>query len=192
LKLRPSRLSLARAGLAAAVLLASAAVYAANDAYADGSASLAADGEQAFGAIQYAQIPYPDAEARAADPVTRVNDSGQLGYEMAAAEQESVADAPHDDNTTGPGIGMGVAPLFDNYGVIRAGAGHENSAYVALGFSADRWTMEAADTPDNLDKNAFSYGFGVNGSSSNFEYMMSVDQENNGVAAIGLRFTSAF
>ena len=45
---------------------------------------------------------------------------------------------------------------------------------------------------DGRNKNALSYGFGVNGTSSSFEYMMSVDQENNGVAAVGLRFMSVF
>jgi len=87
---------------------------------------------------------------------------------------------------------MGVAPLFDTYGVIRARSSQDKSTYIALGFISDELTMDAATTSENRDKEAFSYGFGVNSSSSNFEYMMSLDQEINGVSAVGMRFTSVF
>jgi hypothetical protein len=76
--------------------------------------------------------------------------------------------------------------------VIRASSNHDKSTYVALGFIADELTMDEAGTSDSRDESAFSYGFGVNSSSSNFEYMMSVDQENRDVTAIGMRFTSEF
>jgi len=174
------------------MLFVSSSVYAGNEAHVDGSASLTTDGEYAFGAIQYAKDPYLEDELQDPEPVTWADNSARLSHDIVAAGQKSMHGSPPADGTTGPGIGTGVAPLFDSYGVIRAGGSDANSAYVALGFSTDKWTMEAADTPDTGDKNALSYGFGVNGSSSNFEYMMSVDQETNSVAAIGIRFTSAF
>jgi hypothetical protein len=52
--------------------------------------------------------------------------------------------------------------------------------------------MDEAGTSDGRDDNRFSYGFGVNNSISNFEYMMSVDQGNYEVSAIGMSFISKF
>jgi hypothetical protein len=52
--------------------------------------------------------------------------------------------------------------------------------------------MDEAGTLDGRDDSGFSYGFGVNNTSSNFEYMMSVNQGNYEVSAIGMRFTSEF
>ena len=87
---------------------------------------------------------------------------------------------------------MGVAPLFDSYGVVRASGSQGKSTYVALGFISDELTMDEAGTSDSRNESGFSYGFGVNDSSSNFEYMMSVGQENHEVSAIGMRFISEF
>jgi hypothetical protein len=52
--------------------------------------------------------------------------------------------------------------------------------------------MDEVDKSDSRKDSGFSYGFGVNNSTSNFEYMMSVDQENYEVSAIGMRFISEF
>jgi len=188
-----SRLSLMLAGLIGGVLLlASSGVYAGNEAYLDSTPSLAADEEQASGAFQYTVLSYPEDELDETKPDVWVNNHGQLAYENEAIEEPAVVDSLDSSNTPGTDIGMGVAPLFDTYGVIRASNSDDKSTYIALGFISDELTMDEADTSDSRDKNAFSYGFGVNGSSSNFEYMMSVDQENNGVSAVGMRFTSAF
>lgn len=117
---------------------------------------------------------------------------GQLANENVALEEKSVDDSLDSSSAPGTSIGMGVTPLFDTYGVIRASSNHDKSTYVALGFISDELTMDEAGTSDSRDESAFSYGFGVNSSSSNFEYMMSVDQENRDVTAIGMRFTSEF
>jgi hypothetical protein len=154
---------------------------------------LAADEDRASGAFQYTVISYYEDGVDGAKPGAWVGNYGQLANENVALEEKSVNDSLDSSSSApGTGIGMGVTPLFDTYGVIRASSSHDKSTYIALGFISDELTMDEDDTSDSRDRTALSYGFGVNSSSSNFEYMMSVDQENRDVTAIGMRFTSEF
>ena len=193
MKYKPSRLPAILIGLiGGVVLLASSAVHAGNETYLYSSPSLAANEGQAPEAFHYTVISYHEDMAERAEPVALADDHGQHAYENLVLEEKSVDGTQDASSTPGTGIGMGVTPLFDTYGVIRASSSHDKSTYVALGFITDELTMDEDDTSDIRDKNEFSYGFGVNSSSSNFEYMMSVDQENNGVSAVGMRFISEF
>ena len=188
-----SRLSPILTGLVGGVvLLASSGVYAGNEDYLYSSPSLAADEDRASGAFQYTVISYYEDGVDGAKPGAWVGNYGQLANENVALEEKSVNDSLDSNSASGTGIGMGVTPLFDTYGVIRASSSHDKSTYLALGFISDGLTMDEDDTSDSRDESAFSYGFGVNSSSSNFEYMMSLDQENRDVTAIGMRFTSEF
>ena len=194
MKYKLSRLSPILTGLiGGVVLLASSGVYADNEAYLYSSSSLAADQDRASGASQYTVAFYHEDGVDGAKPGAWVGNYGQLANENVALEEKSVNDSLDSSSSApGTGIGMGVTPLFDTYGVIRASSSHDKSTYVALGFISDELTMDETGTSDSRDESAFSYGFGVNSSSSNFEYMMSVDQENRDVTAIGMRFTSEF
>ena len=190
---KPFRIPLILTGLiGGVVLLASSGVYAGNEDYLYSSPSLAADEDRASGAFQYTVISYYEDGVDGAKPGAWVGNYGQLANENVALEEKSVNDSLDSNSASGTGIGMGVTPLFDTYGVIRASSSHDKSTYLALGFISDGLTMDEDDTSDSRDESAFSYGFGVNSSSSNFEYMMSVDQENRDVTAIGMRFTSEF
>lgn len=153
---------------------------------------MAANEDRASGAFQYTVASYHEDGVDGAKPGAWVGNYGQLANENVALEEKSVDDSLDSSSAPGTSIGMGVTPLFDTYGVIRASSNHDKSTYVALGFISDELTMDEAGTSDGRDESAFSYGFGVNSSSSNFEYMMSVDQENRDVTAIGMRFTSEF
>ena len=174
------------------VLLASSGVYAGNEAYLHSSPSLAADEDQDSGAFQFTLISFLEDELDREKSDAWMDNSGQRKDENVVLEEKSVDDSLDSSSTPGMGAGMGVTPLFDTYGVIRASSSHDKSTYLALGFISDELTMDEADTSDSRDKNELSYGFGVNSSSSNFEYMMSVDQENDGVSAVGMKFTSEF
>ena len=174
------------------VLLASSGVYAGNEAYLYSPSSLAADEDQAYEAFQYTLLSYHEDEFDGAKPGTLVGNHEPLAYENVALEETSVDDSLDSSSTPGTGVGMGVTPLFDTYGVIRASSSNDKSTYLALGFISDELKIDEDDTLGSEDKNALAYGFGVNGSSSNFEYMMSVDEESNGVSAVGMRFTSEF
>jgi hypothetical protein len=190
---KPFRIPLILTGLVGGVvLLASSGVYAGNEDYLYSSPSLAADEDRASGAFQYTVISYYEDGVDGAKPGAWVGNYGQLANENVALEEKSVNDSLDSNSASGTGIGMGVTPLFDTYGVIRASSSHDKSTYLALGFISDGLTMDEDDTSDSRDESAFSYGFGVNSSSSNFEYMMSLDQENRDVTAIGMRFTSEF
>jgi hypothetical protein len=193
MKYKPSRVPRILTGLIGGiVLVASSSVYAGNESYHYSSPSLAADEGQAAEAFQYTVISYHEDEFDGAKSGVRVDDYGQLTHENVAREEKSIDDSLNVSSTPGTGLGRGVAPLFDTYGVIRASSSHDQSTYVALGFISDELIMDEDDTSNSSDKNALSYGFGVNSSSSNFEYMMSMDQENRGVSAVGLKFTSEF
>jgi hypothetical protein len=118
---------------------------------------------------------------------------GRLTNESATIEERSTGDSLDDRRgILGTGLGMGVAPLFDTYGVLRTASSHDKSTYFALGYILDELTMDEVDKSDSRKDSGFSYGFGVKKSSYNFEYMMSVDEANYGVSAIGMGFTSKF
>jgi hypothetical protein len=172
------RLPLILAGLVGgAVLLASSGVY------ANGGAP-----EE----FQHIPATYHEDGIDGVKPIARVGEYQQISGEDGAIEAKPVDDwLTGRSSTPGTSVGLGAAPLFDTYGVFRTSGSHK-STYVALGFIADELTMDEVGTSDSRDESGFSYGFGVNKSSSNFEYMMSVDQGNYDVSAIGMRFTSEF
>ena len=193
MKYRPTRLPLILTSLiGGVVLLASSGVYAGNDASLHSSPSLAADEGQASEAFQYTLVSFIEDELDRAKSGAWLDNDGQPKDENVFLEEKSVDDSLESSSTPGMGIGMGATPLFDTYGVIRASSSHNKSTYLALGFISDELIVDEDDTLDSMDKNALSYGFGVNGSSSNFEYMMSMDQENSGVSTVGMKFTSEF
>ena len=89
-------------------------------------------------------------------------------------------------------IASGVAPLFEEYGVVRASGNLPNSTYLALGFVVDDETLGETELPGSWDVIDLSYGIGISSSAYDVEYMLSVDEENRGVSAIGLGITSRF
>ena len=179
MKYELSKLSLILTGLiGGAVLLASSGVYASN-------------GDS--GGFQYSLASYHENSHGGAKSTVWMGEYGQLTNENVTIEEKSLDDwLGRRSSALGTGIGMGVAPLFDSYGVVRASGSQNKSTYVALGFISDELTMDEAGTSDSSNESGFSYGFGVNDSSSNFEYMMSVNQENHEVSTIGMRFISEF
>jgi len=176
---KPSKLPLILTGLiGGAVLLASSGVYA---------------GSEASDGFQYTPVSYHEDGFDGAKQTSWAGKYGQLTNENVIIDERSVDDwLDRRSNTPGNGIGMGVAPLFDTYGVFRTSGSHDKSTYVALGYISDEFTMDEAGTSDSRGDDRFSYGFGVNNTTSNFEYMMSVDQENYEVSAIGMSFISKF
>lgn len=179
MKYKLCRLPLIFAGLiGGAVLLTSSGVY------ADSGAS-----EE----LEDSLVAYSEDGIDGAKPTAWVGKYGQLSIANGTIEEISVDDSLDErSGTPGTGIGMGLAPFFDAYGVFRTSSNHDKFTYVALGYVADELTMDEAGTLDSRDDSGFSYGFGVNNASSNFEYMMSVNQGNYEVSAVGMRFTSEF
>ena len=179
MKNKPSKISLILTGLiGGVVLLASSGVYADN---------------RISGEFQYTPATYLEDGFDEAMSTAWMGKYGQLTIENVTNEEKAVDDSlVRRSSAQETGIGMGVAPLFDTYGVFRTSSNHKQPAYLALGFISDELTMDEAGTSDSKANSGFSYGFGVNNSSSNFEYMMSVDQENYEISAIGMRFISEF
>ena len=161
-----------------AILLASSGVYA---------------GSATFDGLQYSLASYQENGFDGAKQTSWAGKYGQLTNEDVITDERSLDDwLGHRSDILGMGIGMGVAPLFDTHGVFRTSDRNDKSTYLALGYISDELTMDEAGTSDSRDDNRLSYGFGVNNSTSNFEYMMSVDQENYAVSAIGMSFISKF
>jgi len=179
MKYKLSQLSFILTGLiGGAVLLASSGVYAGNGVSEE---------------LQYSLVTYHKNGFDGANPAAWMGKYGQLAIEKGAISESSVDDSQdRRSSIIGTGIGIGVAPLFDTYGVFRTSSNQDKSTYVALGYISDDLTMDEAGTLDSRDDNGFSYGFGVNNASSNFEYMMSVNQGTYEVSAIGMRFVSEF
>jgi hypothetical protein len=157
------------------------------------SPSLAADQDRNFAKFQYTLVSYHENEFDGAKPTARMGKYGQLTNENVTVEEKLVDDSlDRRSSTPGTGIGVGVAPMFDTHAVYRTGSNHDKPAYVVLGFISDELTMDEVGRLDSRDDSVFSYGFGVNASTSNFEYMMSMDQENYEISAIGMSFISEF
>ncbi len=179
--------------IAAVVLLTSSGVYAGGGAYLYDSTSSAVDADQASREFQHSLVSYHENEMNGAKPILLVGEYGVLTSENEAIEERSVNDfLDRKRSTVETGIGMGVTPLFDSHGVFRTSSNNDQSTYAVLGFIADKLALDEAGTSDSVDDNGLSYGFGVNKSSFNFEYMMSMDNESYEVSAVGLRFTSEF
>jgi hypothetical protein len=157
------------------------------------SPSLAVDENQVFGGFQYSLASYHDDGVDGAKSTALAGKYRQLTNENMAIEAKSVDGwMARRSSAPGAGIGIGVTPLFDTYGVFRTSSSQDKSTYLALGFISDELSIDETGTSDSLDESGFLYGFGVNSSSFNFEYMMSVDQGNYEVSAIGMSLTSEF
>ena len=130
----------------------------------------------------YSEGEYDGAKANA-----WVDIYGQFNNENTTIEKiEAEELLEHRKNALGTSIGLEVAPLYGTYGVFRTSIMNDESTYLAVGITADELSLDETDSLDSRDGGEFSYGFGVNNSSYNIEYMMYMDEENYGVSAISL------
>lgn len=174
------------------VLLASSGAYAGSGAYLFNATAPSEDAEQVSGDFQHSLVSYHESGLNGAKPIVWTGEYGELVSENVAIQESSVNDLTNRSTSNmEAGIGMGVTPLFDTYGVLRTSSNNK-STYAVLGFLADEMILDDADTVEGSEDVRLSYGFGVNKSSSNFEYMMSMDEGSKDISAIGMRFTSEF
>ncbi len=145
------------------------------------SPSLAADEDRVYEGFQYTLATYHVDGYDAAKPAAWTGKYSQF------ANENVTMDRRRSDR----GIGFGVAPLFGTYGVFRT-SNRDRSTYLALGFIVDEMTMDEAGTSNIRGDSGLSYGIGISKPSFNIEYMMSVDEGNYEISAIGLGFTSEF
>ena len=118
---------------------------------------------------------------------------GQYKNENTTIEEVNIEKSlASNESVLGTGIGLEVAPLFGTYGVFRTSITSDKSTYVAVGITADELFMDETDSLESRNDREYSYGFGVNNSSYNIEYMMYMDEENSGVAAFSVGFISEF
>jgi len=161
------------------------------------STSLAVGEDRAPEAIQHTLVTYHEDGFDGTKPNVWVGKYGQLNIENVVIEENTVADS-HDRKTSflGTGIGRDIASLYGTYGVFRSNSFRSNkkdkSTYFALGFTLDELNMDETGTLDSSNDSGLSYGFGVNHSSYNIEYMIYVDEENYEMSAISLGFVSEF
>jgi len=175
------------------VLLASSGAYAGGGAYLYNATASAEDAGQVSGEFQHSLARYHESDLNGAKPIVWTGENGEFAGENVAIQESSENDLTgRTTSNLEAGIGMGVTPLFDTYGVLRTGSNNNQSTYAVLGFRADEMIMDDADTVESSEDVRLSYGFGVNKSSSNFEYMMSMDEGSKDISAIGMRFTSEF
>jgi hypothetical protein len=148
------------------------------------SPSLAADEDRVSEGFQYSLVTYQEDGHDEAKPVAWTGKYRQFTNENVIMDRRS--------SDVEAGIGFGVAPLFGTYGVFRTATNHNKSTYVALGFMVDEMTMDEAATSDDMSDSGLSYGIGISKPSFNIEYMMSMDEGNYEISAIGLGFISEF
>jgi hypothetical protein len=157
------------------------------------SSSYAVDGDRAPDGFQYSLVSYHEDVSGWAKPTAWKGKYGRLANESMTIEEIPLDDSV-DRKVSVPGtsIGLGVAPFYGNYGVFRTSSSSDNSTYIAVGFILDELTVDEDGTSNSWDDSGFSYGFGINNSSYNIEYMLSVDEENFDLSAISLGFTTEF
>ena len=157
------------------------------------SPSLAAGEGPASDELQYTPATYYVDGFGEATTNAWVSLYGQYKDENTTIEGIKIGDTLESRGSAlGPGIGLEVAPMFGTYGVFRTSITNDQSTYVAIGVTVDELFMDEADSFDSRNDSEFSYGFGVNNSSYNIEYMMYLDEENYGVAAFSVGFISEF
>ena len=147
------------------------------------SPSLAANEDRASEPFQYSLVTYHEDGYDGAKPTVWLGRYGQFTNEDVTMDRRRVPET---------GIGLGVVPLFGTYGVIRTSSSHDKSTYLALGFIVDELAVEETGTTDSNNYRGLAYGIGVINPSFNIEYMMSVDDGNYEVSAIGMSFISEF
>ncbi len=89
-------------------------------------------------------------------------------------------------------IGMGLAPYYTGHGVFRTRSSGDEATYIAIGFVLDELIDEETSISDSRSDSALSYGFGVNRSSYNIEYMMSLDEEDFDLSTVSVGFSTEF
>jgi len=157
------------------------------------SASFAVDEDRVFEGFQYSLVAYDEDGFDGALSTPWNGKYAQLTNESMTIEERSL-DGPLDRKVSfaETSIGFGVAPFYDSHGVFRKSSSDDKSTYIAVGFIIDELAMDEAGWSDSRDDSVFSYGFGINNSSYNIEYMMSLDEDNLNLSAISMGFTSAF
>ena len=155
--------------------------------------SMAAEGDRAAADIQYGLFTQNETVSDRDELFYSTDTYGQYSNNTVGGGRKSIDYSTRQDATQPvAGVGMGVVPLFGQYGVVRAGGNNGNSTYVALGFPFDELNQDDDGNWDDTEERGFSYGIGVNRQSFNLEYMMSVDESNYGVSAVGFGITSSF
>ena len=157
------------------------------------SSSFAVDKNRASEGFQYSLVSYHEDVFDGAKPTAWKGKYGRPANESVTIEERSLDDSlDRKASVLGTSIGPGVAPFYSTYGVFRTSSSHNNSTYVAVGFFLDELATDEAGTSDSLDDGRFSYVFGMNKSSYNIEYMLSVDEGDFDLSAISLGFTTEF
>lgn len=164
-----------------------------------GSPSLAASESLAYDEFWHPPASYQETGFDRAKPTAPMagydwlSGDDRLTDEGSVVERKSMnAWLDRGSGNPGAGIGVGVVPLFDAYGVYRTRSNHKKPAYIALGYISDELILDDAALADSVDDSGFSIGFGVKDSSFSFEYMMSVDEADYDVSTIGMGFISKF
>ena len=157
------------------------------------SSSFAVDEDLASEGFQYSLVSYHEDGFDRAQPTGWKGQYGQLANQTVTIEEGSLDD-PLDRNASlmETSIGFGAAPFYGTHGVFRTGSSDDKSTYIAVGFTIDELAENEDGWSDSRDDSVFSYGFGVNNSSYNIEYMMSLDEEDFDFSAISLAFSSEF
>jgi hypothetical protein len=157
------------------------------------SSSLAVGEDPASDRFQYTPATYHVEGFGEAKANAWISLYGQFKHENTAIEEVKIEESFEDTKSAlGPRIGMEIAPLFGTYGVFRSSITNDRSTYLAIGITADELLLDEADRLESRNDSEFSYGFGVNNSSYNIEYMMYMDKENSGVTAFSVGFISEF
>jgi hypothetical protein len=157
------------------------------------SSSMAADEARVTNRIQNNLITYHEDGYDEKKPISWAGKYEQLTNVNLTTEEKSINDSPDRNRSDMETyIGPEVSPLFGTYSVFRTCGKQDGSSYLALGFNFDESTRDEAETSYNSDERDLSFGFGVNNSSFNIEYMMYVNEENYEITAISLGLISAF
>ncbi len=157
------------------------------------SPSFAAGENRIYDEFQLTLVSYQKIGLDKAKPIAPSSGYERPTDENVTIEEKSMHDwLDHSSRNLGASVGAGVAPFFDAYGVFRTSSNQKKPTYIALGYFLDELILDDADSPDDWNDSGISFGFGVNDSSFSFEYMMSIDVDDDEVSTIGMGFTAEF
>ncbi len=157
------------------------------------TSALAADDARTTNRIQQNLITYQEDGYGEMKPVFQTGKFEQLTKTNLMTDENTISESPVPNRSSlATNIRPGVSPLFGTYNVFRTNGNQDGSSYVTLGFNFDELTGDEAETSFDNDESDLSFGFGIDNSSFNIEYLIYVNEENYEPSAISLGFVSAF
>ena len=153
------------------------------------SPSFAAGQGESYGGLQYAIVEVDFDGIGDVEPTALVGKLGHFFNDNIAIEGRLGIGLQDDDIF---GVDVEIDSLFGVYGVFHASSSSETTFYGVLGYTDAEAEFSGPGGSAEGDESSFSFGFGVNISGLNIEYMSYIDEDDTDATAISIGYVTRF